>query len=1041
MPPTTSTRRATLTPDYAADTQLVINLAVPGQIESAAPGSRADVPDSGDPSMTPTTAETRVNDLRLVLVNSANAAVTVRPLHAPDEMPINPDRTATYEVSDLEKGSYYVYVIANLADVIDKVTTKAQLDEALINCGTDGRGLKAGNLPMVFESSAAIAVKGKAEADKAPMLVASMRFACAKMRLSLVFDKENTQVQQMFGESGLMIKQLTLRNLSTNSRVVYTPTYTAPAANSGLALGEGLYYTGFTTTAANATVNDKYVLNPTGTGSQTCTNPANTWAWIVEDIYLPERYLGGKTDTATQLYIEAASTTAAGAQSNVTMNYTIDLGRIGTFSGADADSDLANDKSDLSIVRGKLYEVIGRFKSFNNGEITTDVVAVDWVPSAIDVDMVATYLKLEKTTASVTSLQGEDIAYTTDAKGAVGFECVSPHIGPSAQAPVVMTVKNGILSFAVNPQIDITKFTTTEHKAQLEGTAECYVAAGNIRKLVTVDYDITPFFTVKPLDVKIQYHGDILLATKSYEYQTNLGGIIISERGSVGSVIVGPNKSQGTNTVSKSTIRYDASQTLSQPVGQFTVTTTTNPEVTTVHYLSAYPASAASGQYTEMMQPLTVTVLPELPDYRIYFRAINDYQEMEIEYSGGNPQYAKAKEFLDGNYNNYHPEGGLWNWCDWWTPNVTGNAPNTDHHRVYIYTQMGETTSSGGSMPVWVFTDGYGTNDRNDSYMKADNVNTGWYYFDQPRNDPKTVWYNGQNDTRNPEPGKTLIIFYNNENTNLGYAIHRMAHHNDPGIQLFDYEDREGYYVYDPTMEPYYRVYDEKPDIFDAEYVVYSKTQITGWEHSYGIADNKTLYDDHRQFTIHYDFRSDDGFRTTESVNGSTWHKTTIKLKALRDDKAKALTLKGLSRSSAPQTQYAYYGYSESGFDNPWIYVFRSGGGSGNEVRAWPGEKMSYYLTTAEGVKIYRYEIPSGYENGTVVFNDGNKDNGAKSGDLGLGGQSKLTYSNNLAYWAPYGEQPGNTVVLNDGNDFVGNGPQFIVTFDGTQWYSGKPRH
>lgn len=1028
------------TPSVAADTQLVINLAVPTEMATA-PGSRADVPDSGDPSMTPTAAEATVRNLRLVLYNPNNGKFYNRSLLAPDEMPVSPDRTAMYEISDIDEGSYKVYLFANLADDIDGIESMSALEAKRTQYGSDGRALTAGNLPMVYEGTAAITVKGKNEAQAAPMVNASLRFACAKVRMNLVFDKSNPDVQSMFGETGIMLKSLTLKNLSKEGRVLYTTAYSYGVASAPLALTEGAFYTAFTETQANASVNDKWVLNVSGTGSKTLSGPAlaKTWVWQA-DFYVPERYLNNGAQP-TQLYIEAASTTAAGAQSNITMNYTINLGKV------DGNDD------DLNIYRGKLYEVIGKFKSYNNGEITTNVIAREWEPNQIDVDMVATYLKLAKTTASVTSLDDDQVGFDTDSKCVPDFEVETPTI--SGKQPIVMKAENNVLTFSVNADINLTTLSAADEKL-LKGTATCYVTVGNIRKQLLIDYDITPFFIIKPLDQKIQYEGDIIQAEKSYTYKTNLGGLIIG-KGNYSSVIVGPSKDTGTTTTGSSTIEYRVDQDLSEPSGMLYVKAVSNPGTTTVHNLTAYPVSVRSNKYNDLAQPLSVTVLPPLPNYRLYFRAINDYMDMSIYPNYDKPEYATASEYLNGNYSLYRTEGGDWNWADWWTPNVTGNTPNTDHHRVYIYTQMGETTSSAdeAKMTAWVFTDGYGSSDRNDSYMTADYSNPGWYYFDQPKSDPKTKWYIDKDVTKNPEPGKTLVIFYNNnDRADLGYALHRMSHHNDPGITLFDFEDREGYYIYDPTMEPYYRMYDERPKVIDAEYIVYSKSQITSWEHSYGIANNQTQYENPRLFTVKYTFKSSDGFRTEVDINGTKWQKTTIKLKALAEDKSKAITLNGLRRTTL-QPQYAYYSYSsDGGFDKPNIYIFRGNGGTGNEVKAWPGEPMGGedhepYLVDIYGDKIYRYEIPPGYENGTVVFSNPNNDQD-KSADLALGGQSKITFSeylprpndsSSIGLWYAYGDQPGNTVVLNDGNDFTGNGPKFEVTFDGNNWYQGQPRN
>lgn len=67
--------------------------------------------------------------------------------------------------------------------------------------------------------------------------------------------------------------------------------------------------------------------------------------------------------------------------------------------------------------------------------------------------------------------------------------------------------------------------------------------------------------------------------------------------------------------------------------------------------------------------------------------------------------------------------------------------------------------------------------------------------------------------------------FSNGTYLSTGFQPHRFTHHNDPGITLFNYEDREGWYLYDPLSDPYYRVYDEKPTVVDVEYTIYTKNK------------------------------------------------------------------------------------------------------------------------------------------------------------------------------------------------------------------------
>ena len=80
--------------------------------------------------------------------------------------------------------------------------------------------------------------------------------------------------------------------------------------------------------------------------------------------------------------------------------------------------------------------------------------------------------------------------------------------------------------------------------------------------------------------------------------------------------------------------------------------------------------------------------------------------------------------------------------------------------------------------------------------MEADNNNPGWYYYSIAHNAKSESNNNkGQAQTtaeKMIKPGQTLLIFSNGTYTGTGYQPHRFTHHNDPGITLFNYEDREG---------------------------------------------------------------------------------------------------------------------------------------------------------------------------------------------------------------------------------------------------------
>lgn len=181
--------------------------------------------------------------------------------------------------------------------------------------------------------------------------------------------------------------------------------------------------------------------------------------------------------------------------------------------------------------------------------------------------------------------------------------------------------------------------------------------------------------------------------------------------------------------------------------------------------------------------------------------------------------------------------------------------------------------------------------------MTADKNNPGWYYY-SIAHDAKSESNNniGQAQTtaqKQIKPGQTLLIFSNGTYLGDGFQSHRFTHHNDPGITLFNYEDREGWYLYDPTSDPYYRVYDEKPTVVDVEYTIYTKyDRISGWYVIYGV--------NNKEGTGQFEMKNDDPTVKNEFTceyygddsSGNKWYKTILHLKAPLGEYDKNLHLK-----------------------------------------------------------------------------------------------------------------------------------------------------
>ena len=247
---------------------------------------------------------------------------------------------------------------------------------------------------------------------------------------------------------------------------------------------------------------------------------------------------------------------------------------------------------------------------------------------------------------------------------------------------------------------------------------------------------------------------------------------------------------------------------------------------------------------------------------------------------------------------------------------------------MYMYTQIGETSGNVINKEVWEFATWPGDE------MKPDYNNPGWYY----KTKSKDSKGNPNNEAQGKgdkyiTPGQTLIVFSNNTNnksddgkkTGGSYTIHRFSHHMEPGICLFNYEDREGWYLYDPTAEPIYRVYDDKPVVVDVDYTIYTKKKITGWFHIYGVNDplNRSGLSI-LQFTAYYNSskHSDNKHFKCTDIGGGWW-KTVIRFKAPRGEYDKAIRLK-------------FDGYDDEDRDHQPVMLggenFNSTGRNGNAV-------------------------------------------------------------------------------------------------------------
>lgn len=858
---------------------------------------------SGLPTYNATVDECQINDLTLYAFpvptgNENDGKLLVETLPAPLATMMAEPNVANYQLN-IEPGTYHIYVVANMNKVLSGKTIKTENDLKNIVLRY-GAGAEPGmpvstNIPMIYEpkdvNGTIINIKIEKGGKKYTEVAANLKFTCVKVKLNLIMDP--TKSDNLYGKS-YSITDIVAQKLTPSTHLLWdgkftqkesdvTSVYATGIENTiypSLSTGEastGRYYQNgeYTINEDNKNVANEDVVKIVDAykdkGTQT---PTNAKQWLFQGTYyLPERYIS-KAEEQSELKIN-------GIVNNSNKNqYTINLGHKQNASDALP-----------TFPRGTYYEITGKLKSYGDMDLDCDVKVSDWKPVEINADFYHTTLWVNKTKAEVSSTKGDTISYESSETD-VTFGCIDTKtVGEKDEKVIIETKKDGNnIIFGINPNIPIDKFPKNS-AGKREGTARVYLMANNIKKYIEVHYDVTPYFKVSPKNVVI-YWGkdpdDKQVLEKHFVVETNLGGLkayqningTLTEKANGSTAQVG-------DAPSRLQISYDNTPDAD---GKYLmkVTETKNPVTTTVYNFTLSPLNQISGDEVAS-QEVTVTVKPEFGPYRIYMRAINDiYSWSGATYTDTNLE-AQLKEQLP----EYTVTGNGWtdkhnyNWDDGWfweKDKWKGDEGihNPKHH-MYMYTQMGENISSTPDMPTWIFTKSFPGNE-----MSGDVNNAGWYYIDMDKDAKSKYTANNAKDEKSIKPGQTLVIFGNGENaSNGGCTPHRFPHHMDAGIPLFNYEDREGWYLYDPTCIPYYKVFDDKPTIVNVNYVIYTKSKITCWFIEFGCkgtnnsvkAGSYTLKCWPANFKEHH------------ADVGNGWYRSVINLKAPKGEYEKAIKI------------------------------------------------------------------------------------------------------------------------------------------------------
>ena len=827
-------------------------------------GTRADDA-SGLPTYNATVDECQINDLTLYAFpvptgNGNDGKLLVETLPAPLASMMLKENVASYQLN-IQPGTYHIYVVANMSDVLKDpdIDSEEKLKNIVLHYGG---GTKPGmpactNIPMIYEpekdatTGKLVETKITPTGNKYTEVIANMKFTCVKVKLNLIFDPTQADVNANFGGKSIYIDNIVANKLSPFTNLYWGGKF----VKESLADGEyksgissnlydsqasdapAVYYTDWEDHTLEAETNNKNDIVGKGDATSNLVDASGKWLFQ-STYYLPERYISSAADRS---YLTIKGKVA----NSIDNDYRIDLGH---------KKDETSNSEVPTFPRGTYYEITGKIKSLGNMTLDCNVSIKPWESVKIDADFNHTTLWVSKTMANVTSLTNDYITYNSNAT-TVEFGCDNK----IDSKDIIIGTKRGkdangndSIEFRVNPNIPIKDYAEEQRK----GTAKFWLQANNLKKYINVDYDVTPYLDVTK-ELVIYYNKDDKSQNiRTVKWDTNLGGIVLHRT---------------TNTIGNSTINMSLDSS-NAATGTFMVTATTDPVTTTIHEFTVMSKDRSKSQ------AVRVTVSPPIGDYRICFRAIND----RSKYTGGKNT---------DRFTAIMPEGGDNNWYDGWDNDGGKNTAKEDNHHIYMYTQIGETSEGTSTLTQkrWIYTKGDASKDEwPGEAMKADNTNKGWYYKDFKVN-MEPVVKKGTTENRFIKPGETLIMFNNNQDLDLGYTLHRCPHHRAPGIPLFDYEDREGWIVYDPTSDPEYHIFDDMPEIEDLNITIYTEKKTMGWYREYGIAgDSKT-----DQFKIHDENSNEnvDYGNSWKREQKGKWWKTVITLKAIKGEHNKDIKI------------------------------------------------------------------------------------------------------------------------------------------------------
>ena len=689
----------------------------------------------------------------------------------------------THEYSEyrieFKPGTYRIYVVANLdkyiTGEISASTEESYLEKLILNFSPDKLPNTTDGLPMAcLPAQVDGATDGNitVEAGKTKEILTDLTFLCSKVRYTILFDNsEGGFSREAFGAS-----TVTFNSASLTGVIPSTPLTGAVNTPDGAFEVDPIDL---------KAVNDSKGLNdladpgftPSATGAQ------RAWQGTM---YLPENLL---TDARTVLHLGA---TLDGNGAN--LSYTVKLPNNVGASGSSPEN---------TLTRGHFYDLVGRVTTVGD-QIDITASVADWTLQTLTYDLHGPYfLHVDKTEIKVTAGVETPLMYDTDAP-TLNFK--SPKYGDTDLDLFLFKLieQDGKKYISVTTNSAIPAETNNSFNSYFD------IIAANLHKRIEVNpVSLEPFLNVSPTEIEINIAEYI--ASGDYdaeipiEFTTNLPSVTITG-------------DSGWDT-SKIELQGDKSHTKSQGTNTLKIKGFNDgkwPSDQTFTFTLTYTAENGTNTETDTVK---ITVKPNILDYIIHLRVpstwkaphIYVYQCLQIPQTRGDEYVGKTV-----GYRVYNDNGTINDYYSALEYSFTG--------KIAFRGWDGTTNNPKAKGDCGVSTLGFFVFDNNSGWNPNKDGFTNRYYntldfCEQHRNNipsgkcddcknsnyarlwPGILMHDDGDDwwtfklTGVATPGKALIMF-NDGHTDNGRRYPTLDENSksQPGIPLFDYPSREGWF-------------------------------------------------------------------------------------------------------------------------------------------------------------------------------------------------------------------------------------------------------